>query len=306
MGWVIRGDAMKQSLMIAALLLVAGAGNALAASCERPDISADRIQSMAKAGKSADDTITACTGEIHRLTALGNNNDALVADYEARAFAYEVKGMAPEARADYDQGVALAPGFPTWFNRSQFLIDAGLFDAAVEDLTQAIDFYDRTAPRQRGYATDALALQAHFQRGEALRREEKFDLAVADYSKVIAADPRNADAVANRAIAYSRLGQLDLDIADLTRLMALRKNDAIAYYNRGLAYRRKGDDARALEDFSETVTRYPTMAAAHVARGEVLEHMGQRDKALAEFREAAKIQPDLASAAAGVARLGGN
>jgi tetratricopeptide (TPR) repeat protein len=303
-GLGIRGDAMKQSMIGAVLLLVAAmTQESEAATCRQPDISADRIQAMSRAAKGVDDTIAECGAEIHRLVALGNQESELAAAYEARAFAYEVKGMGPEAKADYDQAVDLEPGFITWFNRSQFLIDAGLYPAAVDDLSRAIDLHDRTPARQRG--SDTVYFKALFQRAEALRRNEQYELAAADYGKVIGNDPRDSNAIANRAICYSHLGELDLDIADLTRFLELKKNDPIAYYNRGLAFRRKGDDAKALDDFSEAADHLPGMATAHLAKAEVLEYMGQRDKALAEFRAAAKIDPTLPAANAAIARLGG-
>jgi tetratricopeptide (TPR) repeat protein len=260
---------------------------------------------MGKAAKTVDDVIAACNAEIAKHRAQGETaTGMLAADYESRAFAYEVKGMAPEAKADYDQAVTLAPGFITFFNRGQFLTDASLFAAAADDLTKAIALYDAAPPRQRP-VKEEIYLQAHFQRGEALRRDEHYAEAVADYTLILAAQPRDDLALTQRALAYSHLGRLDEDIADLTRVLDLKKPDPIVLYNRGLAYDRKGDDARALADFSDAITRLPGFAVPYVARGKVLERMGQQGKALADYRKAAALDPGLDTATAALARLEG-
>lgn len=250
-------------------------------------------------GKTPEDIIAACTSDLKQPTSDFNRGAAL----NDRAKAYDALGMSDKAKADYDQAVVLAPVFTTWFNRGQFLIDTGLFDAAANDLSKAIAFYDAQPPHGHGDVTEAQYLEAHFQRGEARRRGGHYAEAVADYSLVIAAQPRNDVAFTQRAFAYSHLGQLDNDIADLTRVIALTKPDAFTLYNRGLAYTRKGDNAHALADFSDAIERAPSLATAYVARGGVPEHMGRRDKALADYHKAAQIDPRLESATVALARL---
>jgi tetratricopeptide (TPR) repeat protein len=250
-------------------------------------------------GKTPEDVVAACTSDLKQQAPAQNR----AATLNARAKAYETLGMSDQAKADYDQAVELAPVFTTWFNRGQFLIDAGVFEAASDDLSKAIAFYDGQSPREHGDVTEAQYLEAHFQRGEALRRGGHYAEAVADYSLVIAAQPRNDVAFTQRAFAYSHLEQLDNDIADLTRVIALTGADAFTLYNRGLAYARKGDDAHALADFSDAIERAPSLATAYVARGSVLEQMGKRDKALADYHKAAQIDPRLESAAMALARL---
>lgn len=263
--------------------------------------SADVPSRDCRAGKTPEAVIAACTTDLKQPAPDFNRGAAL----NDRAKAYDALGMSDEAKADYDQAVVLAPVFVTWFNRGQFLIDAGTFDAAAADLSQAIAVYDGQRPHEHGDVTEAQYLEAHFQRGEALRRGGHYTEAVADYTLAIAAQPRNGVLFTQRAYAYSHLGQLDADIADLTRVIALSGADAFTLYNRGLAYARQGDDAHALADFSDAIARAPGLAAAYVARGGVLEHMGQPGKALADYREAAKRDPKLESAALALARLDG-
>jgi tetratricopeptide (TPR) repeat protein len=290
----IIADIWRRSLARGIFSLIAMLGVTIAAWADIPSRDC-------REGKKPEDIIAACTTDLKQPTSDFNRGATL----NDRAKAYDALGMSDKAKADYDRAVVLAPVFTTWFNRGQFLIDAGSFDAAADDLSKAIAIYDGQRPHDHGDVTESQYLEAHFQRGEALRRGEHYAEAVADYSLVIANQPRNDVALTQRAFAYSHLGQLDNDIADLTRVIALTGADAFTLYNRGLAYARKGDDAHALADFSDAIERAPSLATAYVARGGVLEHMGQQGKALADYHKAAQIDPGLESATLAMARLGG-
>jgi len=290
----IIADTWRRSLARGIFSLIAVLGVTIAAWADIPSRDC-------REGKKPEDIIAACTTDLKQPTS-DFNRGAVLND---RAKAYDALGMSDKAKADYDQAVVLAPVFTTWFNRGQFLIDAGSFDAAADDLSKAIAFYDGQSPHEHGDVTEAQYLEAHFQRGEALRRSGHYAGAVTDYSLVIAAQPRNDVAFTQRAYAYSHLGRLDEDIADLTRVIALTGADAFTLYNRGLAYARKGDDAHALANFNDAIERAPGLATAYMARGGVEEHMGRRDKALADYRAAAARDPGLESARLALARLDG-
>lgn len=248
--------------------------------------------------KKPEDTIAACTSDLKQQAAPENRAVTLT----ARAKAYEEQGMTDEAKADYDQAVTLAPSFATWFNRGQFFLDSGLFAPATADFTSAIALYDST--KGRGIP-EAQYMEAHMQRGHALRRGEHYAEAVADYSLIIENDSRNLSAYTQRAFCYSHLGRLDDDIADLNMTMKLNGSDGISFYNRALAYVRKGDQAQAMTDFNDAIKRYPGWAVPLVGRGSLLEQMGQQDKALADYHKAAQLDPKLPAAVAALARLEG-
>ncbi len=249
-------------------------------------------------GKAPEDRIAACSSDLRQQAPPESRAVALT----IRAKAYEEQGMDKEARADYDEAVALAPSFPAWFNRAQFLLDSGEFAPAAADFTSAIAFYDKV--HGHGIA-DAQYKEAHLQRGHALRRQELYAEAVTDYSWVIDQDSRNLSAYTQRAFCYSHLGRLDEDIADLNRTMKLNGIDAISLYNRALAYVRKNQMDAAMADFDDAIRRSPQWAQPLVTRGGLFEQQGQRDRALADYRKAAQIQPNLQSAAEALARLEG-
>jgi tetratricopeptide (TPR) repeat protein len=275
---------MRKLLIIAMTMLLANAAAADIPTCACRD------------SKTPEDTIAACTSDLRQKSAPENRAVTLT----FRAKAYEEQGMAAEARADYDETVALAPSFGAWFNRGQFFLDSGKFAPATADFSSAIALYDST--KGRGIP-DAQYWEAHMQRGHALRRGEHYPEAIEDYSLIIDQDSRNLSAYTQRAFCYSHLGKLDEDIADLNVSMKLNGIDAVSLYNRALAYVRKGDQAQAMADFNDAIKRSPNWAAPLVGRGNLLEQQGQRDKALADYHRAAQLEPMLPSAAAASARL---
>ena len=65
---------------------------------------------------------------------------------------------------------------------------------------------------------------------------KQWDKAIADYSKAIELDPKNAWALSNRANIYSQLKQWDKAIADYTKAIELDPKNAWAVFNRANIY----------------------------------------------------------------------
>jgi tetratricopeptide (TPR) repeat protein len=69
-----------------------------------------------------------------------------------------------------------------------------------------------------------------------------------------------ATAFANRGVAYARKKDYDRAIADYTRAIEIDPRDAKTYNNRGLAYSIKGDYQRAISDLTAAVELHPKKA----------------------------------------------
>ena len=65
-------------------------------------------------------------------------------------------------------------------------------------------------------------------RGFAYRNAKKYDLALEDFSKVIAAKPKDIEAYRRRIYVYRALKQNDNAIADLETILKLKPDDADA------------------------------------------------------------------------------
>ena len=75
--------------------------------------------------------------------------------------------------------------------------------------------------------------------------------AIAEYSKLLAWDPENADALNDRGNAYSYSGRYADAIRDFDLLIRLRPDFALAYYNRGIALAWADQPEKAVEDLEK-------------------------------------------------------
>jgi len=71
----------------------------------------------------------------------------------------------------------------------------------------------------------------------------------------------------NRAEAYDRLDKYDLAIADRTAIIALKPNDAGAWRDRGDVYDDADDDDRAIADYGRSLRLKPDDAVTFNNRG---------------------------------------
>src|SRR5208282_1871397 len=108
----------------------------------------------------------------------------------------------------------------------------------------------------------------------------------------------------NRGIAYNRKGKYDLAIADYTKVIGFEPNNAEAYINRAWAYHLKGDDTNGLTDANKAVGLAPRNAGIVETRAEIYEKLGQRDQAIADYRTALQLDRDDAQSQQGLRRLG--
>jgi len=102
-------------------------------------------------------------------------------------------------------------------------------------------------------ATVGRLLLGIFGRGpleEEQKQQAKFNEVIADFTKAIRLDPKDAKAYFYRGVAYREKGEPDKAIADFTEAIAINPTDAEAYFGRGMAYREKGEQAKAEADFA--------------------------------------------------------
>ncbi len=99
-------------------------------------------------------------------------------------------------------------------------------DAAIKACTQIID----------GKDTNQNKSMAFYNRAWAYRQKGDYDSAIADDTRAIELDPKNAHAFIDRGGAYFYKREYDLSIADSTRAIELSPKAPEPYVNRGAAY----------------------------------------------------------------------
>ncbi|WP_044034478.1 tetratricopeptide repeat protein, partial [Microcystis aeruginosa] len=75
---------------------------------------------------------------------------------------------------------------------------------------------------------------AYNNRGNLYYNQQKYDLALSDYSKAIELNPNFAEAYNNRGVLYSYQQKYELALADFNKAIEINPNSADAYYNRGI------------------------------------------------------------------------
>jgi tetratricopeptide (TPR) repeat protein len=92
----------------------------------------------------------------------------------------------------------------------------------------------------------------YFNRGNKLFQLKRYDAAIADFSKAIAAYPNDELMYGSRAKSYYFLGKNQEALHDYDQAIALRPDNKRFYYDRALTYRALGNLAAAQEDFMKS------------------------------------------------------
>ncbi|MGO9571418.1 MAG: tetratricopeptide repeat protein [Desulfomonilaceae bacterium] len=95
----------------------------------------------------------------------------------------------------------------------------------------------------------------YYEQGEFALRVQKWDRAIALFTKSIQDNPNFFVAYHNRAIAYSKKGEYDKSIVDLKKAVQLNPDYPDAYGLMGLVYEIKKDYPAALQVYQEALAR---------------------------------------------------
>jgi tetratricopeptide (TPR) repeat protein len=213
------------------------------------------------------------------------------------------------------------------------LVRDGNFNAA-EDHIRAMLSADSpntdSAARATGDARNALL---HFVLGTILRRQERFDEALDEFTEsarlapgfpethsqlsylfyrtddannalaeartALSIDPANAEAYRYLGLALYADGHYDAALhafdESLKREPAASLANADVYFDMGITYRDQGDPRRAAIAYRHALNLRPDFWEAHSNLGVVLHDQGKLDDAIAEYRTAKRLNPEEAS-----------
>jgi Tfp pilus assembly protein PilF len=117
------------------------------------------------------------------------------------------------------------------------------------------------------------------------------DPAIADCTKAIEIDGKNALAYAQRGEAYCQKGDVKSCVEDFDAAMRIDPSDTSFVYLRGVARADAGDTDGAIADLTRAIDNDPGTVAAYVRRGRIYEAEGDKARAAADYRSALKIDP---------------
>jgi lipoprotein NlpI len=121
-------------------------------------------------------------------------------------------------------------------------------------------------------------------RGIAYYAKGELDHAIADLDEAIRLNPKDKDALANRANTYRAKGNLDRAIADYDQLVQLDPRNARAYFHRARFYWQGASFAKSLADLDQANQLNPKDAYPIIWR----EIVARRSDQASRLSEAAK------------------
>ncbi|MGB8412533.1 MAG: hypothetical protein WCE23_06880 [Candidatus Binatus sp.] len=128
----------------------------------------------------------------------------------------------------------------------------------------------------------------------SLRRHD-CSAANSEFSAVLATEPNDARAISGKADALVCLEKYDVAIADYSRAIELDPK-WFDYLGRGVAYKAQGDQSQALRNFDEGIAINPTVPALYIYKGAVLNARGDASGAQADFEKVSSLisnQPEI-------------
>ena len=140
----------------------------------------------------------------------------------------------------------------------------------------------------------------YFYRGQAYRRLEKFNEAMADFDKTIAMKPDLAAAYFESGLGYAAQQKYKQAIKSYDGAVKLQPDNANFVYSRCVSKSWVNDNAGAREDCRKAVTLKPDFVEAWLTLGRAHEDLGQLDKAEECYKEVVKLEPKNKSAKEGL------
>jgi predicted TPR repeat methyltransferase len=140
------------------------------------------------------------------------------------------------------------------------------------------------------------ALQAMLLEAIALRRQNDFAGAESRLRAVLAADPRNYDALHLLGMLAYDAGDGTAAVASIAAAIAVDGSQAAAHYNLGNALRLLGREAEAVASYERALALKPDHARAHNNRANALWELKRTTEAVDSYSRAVAIDPGFADA----------
>mgnify|MGYP006268780765 CR=1 FL=1 len=238
--------------------------------------------------------------------------------------AYSRAGRYEQARAYFDQLIALHPDEPAYyFDRAQMLALMNQPEEALADYEKVLSLEPNNleALAQKGLVMSELgrfleakndldvAIAAHpdqpvllAHRARILVNEKNYEAALADYDRSLAQDPSQARIFFARGQLLQQMGEEEKALADVQTALELNPDLIEAQLFRGDVLVNAEEWSSALQAFNRILENRIT-AEALARRGWVRENLRQTDKALQDYQQSAKLKPTHTPAWMGQARI---
>lgn len=156
---------------------------------------------------------------------------------------------------------------------------------SLGQLAQAEEAFRKAIELNPAYA------QAHYNLGNALKKQGKFDQAISAYRRALEINPTNANTYNNMGISMADLGQIDDALTAYRRALEIQPAYAEAYNNMGVSLKNKGKFDEALAAYRRALKIKPAYAEAHYNASVALKAKGETYDAFKYISKAIEIEP---------------
>jgi predicted TPR repeat methyltransferase len=138
---------------------------------------------------------------------------------------------------------------------------------------------------------DQASITALLQQAVALHQQGRFDAALVLYQQVLAAEPRQFDALHLSGVIARQQGDAQQAVDLIGQALAIAPERANAHCNLGAALQDLGRSEAALASYERALALDPAYALAHANRGNSLRKLGRLVEALASYDTALRLRP---------------
>ena len=130
---------------------------------------------------------------------------------------------------------------------------------------------------------------AHLKKGDEYSDKQKWNEAIAEYTKAIEAAPKLVQSYNNRAAAYTEKGEYDKAIADCTQAIEIDQKSTIPYYNRSVAYLYNQEFEKTIADCEKILELGLNSPWVYYHRGMAYFGLADYESAISDFMRAKRI-----------------
>ncbi len=175
--------------------------------------------------------------------------------YDLGTTAYML-GDYDKAQRYFTEAIAADGGMARAYNnRGVAEYAKGDYARAVTDFTTAVQLSPDVSEESR------------FNRALVYQAMKDFDRALADYDRILAANPNHVAALNNKADILMALRRYDEAATALDAAVRISPTDPDLYFNRGLAQEKRGNYQQALQDYDHAAKLRANFAEAYRNRG---------------------------------------
>ncbi len=137
---------------------------------------------------------------------------------------------------------------------------------------------------------------AHYNLGQALTMEGRFDEAMEHYLAALQIKPDHELAHNNLGLSYQSQGQWEKAASEYGEALRINPTHAEIHFNLAVAQIVLGDPTNAVKHLGYTLEAIPRHRFAHVQMGDALLALHRSAEATDHYREALRLKPDYAEA----------